>query len=286
MPSLVRLEWLKLWGKHRSWLGFAMVLALTALFAIGFRFGHAGRGIEEAVQRNLGDELVIAGSVINGFFVTRILFGSFFVILIMFTALAVGDIIAGESQDGTLRTILCRPVTRTRLLLAKAAAAVGYVGTQTLFMMAAPLAVFLLIFGVGPMLLGSWQAPGGNIAIVAPSEALARLGLMTVYATLGLSVIAMLAMLLSAMVDRPLGPAIGTVVILFVLLILSQIPVPTFQRMSKYLFTQYMITPLDKIMADPIPWREVGMSALWLACYIVGLGLLALLIFRRRDVRT
>ena len=286
MARLIRLEWLKLYGKLRSWLGFAIVLALTALFVLSFRLGGAGHGIEQGLHSSLGDEFIIVGRVINGFFVTRIMFGAFFVILVMFTALAVGDIVAGESQDGTLRTILCRPPSRSRLLLAKATAAVGYVGSQALFMIAAPLAVFLIVFGVGPMILGSWQVPGGNIAIVGPAEAMTRLGLVAVYATLGLTVIAMLAMLLSVMVDRPLGPAIGTVVILFVLLILSQIPVPMFERMSKYFFTKHMMEPLDKLMADPIPWHDVGISALWLAGYAVGLALLALLIFRRRDVKT
>jgi ABC-2 type transport system permease protein len=286
MARLIRLEWLKMYGKLRSWLGFAIVLALTALFTVAFRFGGAARGIEQGIEASLGDEFIIAGSIVNGFLVTRVMFGAFFVILVMFTALAVGDTVAGESQDGTLRTILCRPPGRGQLLAAKAVTAMGYVGTQALFMIAAPLAVFLLVFGVGPMLLGSWQSPSAGIAIVGPAEALSRFGLVAVYATLGLTVVAMLAMLLSVMVDRPLGPAIGTVVILFVTLMLSGIPLPTFERMSKYLFTKHMMGPLDKLMADPIPWHEVGTSALWLTGYAVGFALLALLIFRRRDVRT
>jgi ABC-2 type transport system permease protein len=286
MARLIRLEWLKMYGKLRSWLGFAIVLALAALFALGFRFGGAAHGMEQAIQNSLGGEFVIAGSIINGFFLARILFGSFFFILVMFTALAVGDIVAGESQDGTLRTILCRPPSRTRVLLAKAVTAVGYVGSQSLFMMAAPLVIFLLVFGGGPMLVGNWQSPLSGIAIVAPGEALARLGLLTAYATLALSVVAMLALLLSVLVDRPLGPAVGTVVILFALLIMTTIPVPVFEHISKYSFIKHMIEPLDKIMAEPIPWHEIGVSALWLAGYAIGFALLALLIFRRRDIRT
>lgn len=286
MARLIRLEWLKMWGKLRSWLGFAVVLALTAIFSLVFRFGGAGRGVEQMVQNSLGGEFIVAGSVVNGFFVTRLLFSSFFVILVMFTTLAVGDIVAGESQDGTLRTILCRPPSRSRLLIAKAITAVGYVGTQAVFMMAAPLVVFLLVFGVGPMIVGSWQSPAGGIAIVGPAEATARLALVAVYATLGLSVIAMLALLLSVMVDRPLGPAMGTVAVFFVLMILGTIPVPVLQRISRYFFTKHMIGPLDKIMAEPIPWHDIGTSALWLAGYVAGFTLLALLIFRRRDVKT
>ena len=83
------------------------------------------------------------------------------VVLPLFLPIAVavlgGDAIAGESQTGTLRYLLVRPVGRTHLLLAKLITVVAFV-------VLAVLVVSAVAYVEGRLLLGRAPATGGRSA--------------------------------------------------------------------------------------------------------------------------
>ncbi|MEA2520639.1 MAG: type transport system permease protein, partial [Actinomycetota bacterium] len=63
----------------------------------------------------------------------------------------VGDTIAGEAQAGTLRSLLVRPVSRTRLVLAKYAAAMTFIGVLVTITLVVGVVAGGAAFGLGSM---------------------------------------------------------------------------------------------------------------------------------------
>src|SRR5437667_11749073 len=115
VPHL-RNELRKLFGKKRTYIGFgAFLLAQTAMLLV-FQLGPVQRNMERVLAGNgyLAEEYISALTV-----AVFMLFPQIVMFMPLYAALVGGDMVAKEAEDGTLRMILSRPISRFRLLLAK-----------------------------------------------------------------------------------------------------------------------------------------------------------------------
>src|SRR5438552_9588388 len=112
----LRNELWKLFGKKRTYIGFgAFVLAQNAML-LTFRFTHWRSDMERMLQGNgyFAAEYISALTVAVVMLIPQIL-----LLMPLYAALVGGDLVAKEVEDGTLRMILSRPISRFRLLLVK-----------------------------------------------------------------------------------------------------------------------------------------------------------------------
>src|ERR1051326_4967227 len=112
----LRNELWKLFGKKRTYIGFgAFVLAQTAMLLL-FQLGPVQRNMEKVLAGNgyLAEEYISALTV-----AVAILFPQVLMFMPLYAALVGGDMVAKEAEDGTLRMILSRPISRFRLLFVK-----------------------------------------------------------------------------------------------------------------------------------------------------------------------
>src|SRR5712664_1328627 len=112
----LRNELWKLFGKKRTYIGFgAFLLAQNAMLLL-FRFTHWRNQVERLLAGNgyLAQEYISALTVALVMLVPQIL-----LLLPLYAALVGGDLVAKEAEDGTLRMILSRPISRFRLLFVK-----------------------------------------------------------------------------------------------------------------------------------------------------------------------
>src|SRR5882762_8821222 len=115
LPHL-RNELLKLFGKKRTYIGFGAFLLAQNAMLLAFRFTHWQREVERALAGNgyLVVEFISALTVAMFMLIPQVV-----LLMPLYTSLVGGDLVAKEAEDGTLRMILCRPISRFRLLLAK-----------------------------------------------------------------------------------------------------------------------------------------------------------------------
>src|SRR5712675_1826151 len=106
----------KLFGKKRTYIGFgAFVVAQNAMLLF-FRFSRW----QQDVARNLQGNGYLVSEYISALTVALIMLLPQVVLLMpLYAALVGGDLVAKEAEDGTLRMILSRPISRGRLLLLK-----------------------------------------------------------------------------------------------------------------------------------------------------------------------
>src|SRR5215471_8254487 len=109
-------ELVKLFGKKRTYIGFAAFLLVQVLMMVMFRYSNWQRGMERMLEGNgyLASEYMSALTVSVVMLMPQIA-----LLMPLYTTLVGGDLVAKESEDGTLRMILSRPISRFRLLLVK-----------------------------------------------------------------------------------------------------------------------------------------------------------------------
>src|SRR3989475_9548813 len=112
----LRNELWKLFGKKRTYIGFGAFLLAQNAMLLTFRFTNWQRQMERLLSGNgyLAQEYVSALTVAVVMLVPQIL-----LLMPLYAALVGGDLVAKEAEDGPLRMILSRPISRFHLLLAK-----------------------------------------------------------------------------------------------------------------------------------------------------------------------
>jgi len=215
-------------------------------------------------------------------------------------AVVAGDSIAGEAAGGTLRYLLVRPVSRTRLLVAKLISVVAYV-------LLVVLAVTFTAYATGIFLLGPsraaavGQAPGGagaggavpgvvsGIAGQAPTAGQAAGGAVTslsgaplsllqlaeritgaiAFITVSMLGVAAIALFLSTITDSALGSALGALAALVASEILVTLNAATV--VQPYLPTRYWLAWID-FFRQPVFWRDIqrgfGIQAIYVAVFL------------------
>src|SRR5258706_12026388 len=112
----LRNELWKLFGKKRTYIGFGAFLLVQNGMLLVFRFTHWQRQVEQMLAGNgyLAEDYLSALTVAVLMLIPQIM-----LLMPLYAALVGGDLVAKEVEDGTLRMILSRPISRFRLLLAK-----------------------------------------------------------------------------------------------------------------------------------------------------------------------
>ncbi len=202
----------------------------------------------------------------------------------VFVSLIAGDIVAKESEDGNLRLLLARPISRFRLLFVKFLSCQIYTTILFLFVGITALLVGIIDRGWGGGFL-VWTPTIPKISLFEWNEGIIRYAL----AILGFSFIYLpvtgLAFMFSCFKIKPAAATIITVAIIVADRILSSIPLPAFEPYREYFITSRMDAWLLLLYQD-IPWPRFFEAWVWL----IGIGLSAFVVgwiaFERRDVKS
>src|SRR5947199_8203220 len=152
----LRNELWKLFAKKRTYIGFLMFLLAQNVIILVFRFTNGPR---VSMIRTLEGNGYLAQQFISALTVaTFMLLPIAYLLLPLYVSLVGGDMVAKEAEDGTLRMILCRPISRLRLLLLKWLA--GAVFSL----------ILVLSLGIFSVLVASVFFPSGGLFVVLPLD--------------------------------------------------------------------------------------------------------------------
>jgi ABC-2 type transport system permease protein len=275
-PQL-RAELLKLFARKRTYIGFGafviielLILGLLELPKVkrAFQMFIEGNGYE---FRQYYSGLTLAFIILSA---TILILGS------LYLALVSGDVVSKEIEDGTMRMVLCRPVSRLRLMVVKYFACVIYTFTLIFFIGVTALGVGLLRQGTGGMFV---FAPLEQIfALFSFQDGLQRYSCAVVCMSLSLTTISSIGFLLSCCRMKPAAATIVTLSVAFVDMVFRSIE--QFASIREFLLTTHMSTWVNCYRA-PVPvWRMVEDYAYLLGAdatfFVVGA-----LVFILRDLK-
>jgi ABC-2 type transport system permease protein len=198
----------------------------------------------------------------------------------LYLALVAGDVVAKEVEDGTLRMILCRPISRLRVGFLKYAACVLYTIALTFFI------------GITALVAGLLYCGWGGLFAIAPLEQLLAMheawpGLWRYLGALpllgfGLVSISSLGFLFSCCEMKPAADTILTLSIFFFDSIFRSIPY--FESLRGWFMTSHMTLWL-RIFEYHIPWWRIAEDVTWLGALNVTFALVGLAILQQRDFK-
>ncbi|HWQ93266.1 MAG TPA: ABC transporter permease subunit [Clostridia bacterium] len=273
----LRNELWKLFGKKRTYIGFGAFLLAQNAMLLAFRFTRWREDVERLLAGNgyLAADYVSALTVAVVMLIPQIL-----LLMPLYAALVGGDLVAKEAEDGTLRMILCRPISRFRLLLVKWLAGVIFSAVLVVALGGTALFFARLWFPWGGMFV---FAPGMVFNVMdAPQGLLLYLcshALMTVNA----AVILGLAFMFSCFNMKPAAATILSLSFLFINLVMESIPF--FERYHEW-FLPYHFRVWLLVYADPMPWHRLLASLCVLLAANVTVFLIGLAAFQARDIKS
>jgi ABC-2 type transport system permease protein len=272
MGTEIGIELAKMVRRSRTYAGPIIMLLLIIMALLGIKYGP----MFHAIQNRLSQDFIITGTVINALLLTRFMLFEPVVYMFMplFSCIVFGDLLASEAADGTIRTLMCRPISRTRVALSKYLTGAAYAILLAYGSAAVAYTLGLIFLGRGPLvsLTGFGLLP----------EHTAMIRLLETYGIVALSMIAIgsVAFAISTFVSNSLVTiAIGVGMVIFSSIIGA---IDFFEKLRPYLLTTYM--SLGPYFESTVDHSLVRRTITVMLAYIVVSLAAALVIFNRRDI--
>jgi len=273
----MRNELHKLFARKRTYLGFAAFVAVEILLLLLLNLPKPKAGFRKLIEQNgYGFDQYFSGATLG----LLMLMWTTFLLGALYLALVAGDVVAKEVEDGTLRMILCRPISRLRVGFLKYAACVLYTFALTFFI------------GITALVAGLLYCGWGGLFAIAPLEQLLAMheawpGLWRYLGALpllgfGLVSISSLGFLFSCCEMKPAAATILTLSIFFFDSIFRSIPY--FESLRGWFMTSHMTLWL-RVFEYHIPWWRIVEDVTWLGALNVTFALVGLAILQQRDFK-
>ncbi len=271
------LELYKIAARPRSYIGFTAIIVIALLVQVAMYID--GSSYLEFLMQPLEQSFVFEGHVLNGNLVALLLLQMLVVHVPLLVALVNGDLISGEAASGTLRLLATKPLSRTKLLMAKFLAGTLYTLLLVLLLALLSLVLGHALFGEGDLVVLRSE----ELIIIPYDDTGWRfLGAFGV-AFLAMLLVASLSLCLSCFSDNSIGPIVTTMAVILLFNIIASLEVPLFDSIRPWLFTTHM-TSWRKFFDDPVQWNEITHSVLYLCGYIVAFTGITLYSFNRKDI--
>jgi ABC-2 type transport system permease protein len=191
-------------------------------------------------------------------------------------AVLAGDAVAGEAAAGTLRYLLIRPVSRTRLLVAKLVAVLAFVLVTVVVVAGVGYVIGKTVFDAQP--IGGTSVSGTSLT---SADLSGRTLLAVGYVAISMLGVAAFALFFSTLTDSPLGATMGALAVLVASSLLFTLDAAS--PIAPYLPTRYWLAFVD-LFRDPIQWRDLTRGLALQGIYVAVLLTAAWANFTTKDV--
>jgi ABC-2 type transport system permease protein len=268
----------KLFGKKRTYIGFGAFVLVQSAMLLMFKYTRWQSQFERLLSGNgyLAAEYISALTVAVVMLLPQIL-----LLLPLYVALVGGDLVAKEAEDGTLRMILSRPISRVRLLFVK--------------WMAGIIFSLVLVFSLGALALGfarfffPWKGMfvfaqvNSTFGIFPPGEGLMLYAFSHLFVVVNAITILSVAFMFSCFNMKPAAATILALSYMFVNMVMQHIPF--FEQYQNWFITHHFECWL-LVFQNPAPWVQIFQSELILLAISATAFIIGAMIFQMRDIKS
>src|SRR5688572_16239368 len=274
----LRGELWKLFGKKRTYIGFTIILLTQLVVTVVFKYTRASANM----MRTLESNGYLAEQFLSGLTVaTVMLFPIAYVLMPLYVALVGGDLVAKEAEDGTLRMILSRPISRIRLLLVKWIAGSIFAAVLVLSLGIIALGFARLYFAWKGMFV--FAVIPSTFSLFTPDEGLALYAFSHLFMIMNAVTLLSVTFMFSCFNMKPAAATILALSFLFANMVIEHIP---FFQQYRIWFLTYHLECWFWVFQQPAPWAQVLQSVIiLLAISVTALGIGAVG-FQIRDIKS
>jgi ABC-2 type transport system permease protein len=205
---MIAVEWYKQTSRPRPWLTLGVMAAVPSLLTLVIGLTRP------TIAERVGDWGSVTTNT-SGFTVPLIALSAMLLFLLpLAVSIFAGEAVAGDAAWGSLRYLLARPISRSRLLASKAAIAAAFSVGAVVVVCAVSLLTGVLAFGWHPLTVIDLQHTTAfqvGTATFTPAAALARTALAAVVVALSLASTFAFALLISTTTRSPFSAMAGGV---------------------------------------------------------------------------
>ncbi|MFC7338151.1 ABC transporter permease [Haloferula chungangensis] len=276
----LRGELRKLFARPRTYMGYAAFVLMEVIILTVFKVTNGGAYMRKMIERNGYDFDFFFSSLSLTFMV---MIWSMLLLGAIFFALVAGDVVAKETEDGNLRLVLSRPISRFRLLLVKYAAVALYTFSFVFFV--GITGYLMAVAAVG------WD---GGLFVMEPKmkvfavyktwgEGMTRLVMGATGIGISMITLSSMAFMFSCFRIKPAAATILTLAVLFVDMILQNFP---FFRPYEDYFITWRMSCWVYLFEYDIDWWKILDAYTFLGGLNVTFFMIGLLSFQTRDFKT
>jgi ABC-2 type transport system permease protein len=271
-------ELTKLFARRRTYIGFGVFVALEAL--ILWLIQVKGIGPVQRAIVGSGESMDQYFSALTVAFLIFVM--AVFLLGALFLTLVAGDIVAKESEDGHMRLLLARPVSRFRLLLLKYLTCTGYAMLLVQFLAWTAFVLGLILRGWGGGFC-VWIQDVSLVEFYDWDEGLRRYAIGTLAMGVCMTVISSVAFFLSCFRIKPAAATIGALAYILVDFILKN---SGFMESYHHLLLTRHMSVWTRFMAETIEWPLVARGFAILIAVNITLFTLGYAVFESRDLKS
>jgi ABC-2 type transport system permease protein len=267
----------KLFARKRTYIGFGAFLA-TEIAILGLLQLPSA---QKAIARTLESSGFLFQDYYSGLTLAFLMMtNTIFFLGSLYLSLVAGDVVAKEVEDGTLRMILSRPVSRVRVILVKYAACIFYTAVLMVFITSTSLVVGVAYEGMGNLFV--FAPLQGVFGLFEPGPALWRYALATGLLSYLTLTITTMAFCFSCFNMKPAAASIVALTLLFLDMVLQLMPY--FSSVHGWLLTHHMSVWVHLFDPHIDPWLILE-SVAYLGGINASLLFVATLHFCSRDFK-
>ncbi len=275
----LRNELWKLFGKKRTYIGFGAFLVAQNAMLLAFHFSRWQQDTIRLLEGNgyLAEQYISALTVAMIMLIPQIL-----LLMPLYACLVGGDMVAKEAEDGTLRMILCRPISRLRLLTVKWIAGLIFclILVASLGCMAVVFASFwfpwknMFVFVPAPVRVFAAFSAAAGLKLYGVAHIILAINACTMFG---------LAFMFSCF---NMKPAAATILALsYLLLNLVMENMPFFEEFKVLCMTHHFRCWL-LIFNQPLNWPQIGESLCVIFAFNVTAFVVGALALHTRDIKS
>ena len=276
MMRLIRFELIKMMHRPRTYLCVGLMAILVGLIFWGLK--SEGENAVGYVFQALDKNFILQGTILNGYFVAFLILNTLWIHVPILIVIVTSDLFSSELESGTIRLVLTRSVSRTKLALTKHFTALIFVLIFLLFWASISFWPGIMLFGRGDLIVFF-----NGLQILEEKELLWRFLPAFGFAFLGMGSFAIFSVTISFFTRKSLVTILISLGVLVISTLLQTLSPTIFPGWQSFLLT-YHLTQWQLFFYTNIDWTGILTSVIWLLCFS-GICIMASLIrFNRMKI--
>ncbi|MHB8263716.1 MAG: ABC transporter permease [Acidimicrobiales bacterium] len=268
--SLIRTELVKQLPRPRTWLTLSFMAFMPVLITVAFAFG----GTAHTSQSSIASDFLLVATRSGLDMPLASLDATAPFLLVVAVSLFMGEAVTAETNWGSLRALLSKPVSRSRLLLSKALVGMALSVIACLAVSLFGLAAGTVAFGWHPVV-----TPSG--IVFSQSATLLKLLVATIYTMWSLASIASFSLFISTVTDSTIGAVASGIGLAIISEILDGIP--ALGQLRVVLPTHYMLA-WGELFVQPPNFNPMLVGIGIQLPYVIAFSTLAWWWFAQKDI--
>ena len=270
----------KLFGKKRTYIGFGAFVIAQSVMLLVFKFTKW----QSHFETMLGNNGYLAKEYISALTVAFIMIWPQVLLLMpLYVALVGGDLVAKEAEDGTLRMILSRPISRVRLLFVKWLGGIVFALVLVLALGVTALVTARILFPWSGMFVFGQLENSPVFSILPAGEGLQLYALSHLFMTVNAITMLSIAFMFSSFNMKPAAATILALSYLFMNMVMQHIPF--FETYQNWFITHHFESWF-LVFQNPAPWSQIFQSEITLVAISATAFIIGAMGFQIRDIKS